>query len=34
MNPIYEDEHLLVINKPAGVNTHAPAPFAGEGCRN
>jgi 23S rRNA (cytosine1962-C5)-methyltransferase len=28
---IYEDEHLLVINKPAGMNTHAPSPFAGEG---
>jgi 23S rRNA (cytosine1962-C5)-methyltransferase len=28
---IFEDEHLLVVNKPAGVNTHAPAPFAGEG---
>ncbi|MDB6024602.1 MAG: Pseudouridine synthase, partial [Verrucomicrobiales bacterium] len=28
---IFEDEHLLVINKPAGVNTHAPSPFAGEG---
>lgn len=27
----FEDEHLLVINKPAGMNTHAPAPFAGEG---
>lgn len=26
-----EDEHLLVINKPAGWNTHAPAPYAGEG---
>lgn len=26
-----EDEHLLVVNKPAGWNTHAPAPFAGEG---
>ena len=26
-----EDEHLLVINKPAGWNTHSPAPFAGEG---
>ena len=26
-----EDEHLLVVNKPAGMNTHAPAPFAGEG---
>ncbi len=28
---IFEDEHLLVINKPAGVNTHSPSPFAGEG---
>jgi len=28
---IFEDEHLLVVNKPAGWNTHAPAPFAGEG---
>ncbi|MBI5772391.1 MAG: class I SAM-dependent methyltransferase [Verrucomicrobia bacterium] len=28
---LFEDEHLLVVNKPAGVNTHAPAPFAGEG---
>ncbi len=28
---LHEDEHLLVINKPAGWNTHAPAPFAGEG---
>jgi 23S rRNA (cytosine1962-C5)-methyltransferase len=28
---VFEDEHLLVINKPAGVNTHAPSPFAGEG---
>ena len=28
---LFEDEHLLVINKPAGVNTHAPSPFAGEG---
>jgi 23S rRNA (cytosine1962-C5)-methyltransferase len=27
----FEDEHLLVVNKPAGMNTHAPAPFAGEG---
>ncbi len=27
----FEDEHLLVVNKPAGWNTHAPAPFAGEG---
>lgn len=28
---IYEDEHLLAVNKPAGMNTHSPSPFAGEG---
>ena len=28
---LFEDDHLLVINKPAGLNTHAPSPFAGEG---
>ena len=28
---LFEDEHLLVVNKPAGVNTHSPGPFAGEG---
>lgn len=28
---IHEDDHLLVVNKPAGMNTHAPSPFAGEG---
>src|SRR6266850_82747 len=28
---LFEDEHLLVINKPAGMNTHAPSPHAGEG---
>ena len=28
---LHEDEHLLVVNKPAGWNTHAPAPHAGEG---
>jgi 23S rRNA-/tRNA-specific pseudouridylate synthase len=28
---IFEDEHLLVVNKPAGVNTHSPSPYAGEG---
>jgi 23S rRNA (cytosine1962-C5)-methyltransferase len=28
---LFEDEHLLVVNKPAGMNTHAPSPFAGEG---
>src|SRR5467141_2228836 len=28
---LLEDEHLLVVNKPAGWNTHAPSPYAGEG---
>src|SRR5271154_5496935 len=28
---IFEDEHLLVVYKPAGWNTHAPSPYAGEG---
>ncbi|HZR17307.1 MAG TPA: pseudouridine synthase [Verrucomicrobiae bacterium] len=28
---VYEDGHLLVVNKPPGLNTHAPSPFAGEG---
>ena len=28
---VYEDDHLLVVNKPAGLNTHSPAPYAGEG---
>lgn len=28
---LFEDEHLLVVNKPPGWNTHAPSPFAGEG---
>src|SRR5262245_60279180 len=28
---VHEDDHLLVVNKPAGWNTHAPSPFAGEG---
>ncbi len=27
----YEDSHLLVVRKPAGWNTHAPSPYAGEG---
>ena len=27
----FEDDHLLVINKPAGINTHAPSPYSGEG---
>lgn len=28
---IFEDDHLLVVNKPAGWNTHSPSPYAGEG---
>lgn len=28
---LHEDDHLLVVNKPAGWNTHAPSPYAGEG---
>jgi 23S rRNA-/tRNA-specific pseudouridylate synthase len=28
---LFEDEHLLVVNKPPGLNTHAPSPYAGEG---
>ena len=28
---VFEDEHLLVVNKPPGWNTHSPAPYAGEG---
>ncbi len=28
---LHEDEHLLVVNKPPGLNTHSPSPFAGEG---
>src|SRR3954447_9300869 len=28
---IFEDDHLLVVNKPAGLNTHAPSAYAGEG---
>jgi 23S rRNA (cytosine1962-C5)-methyltransferase len=28
---IFEDEHLLVVNKPPGWNTHAPSPYASEG---
>ena len=28
---IFEDEHLLAVDKPAGMNTHAPSHFAGEG---
>ncbi len=28
---IFEDDHLLAVNKPPGLNTHAPGPHAGEG---
>jgi len=28
---LFEDDHLLVVNKPPGWNTHAPGPYAGEG---
>ncbi|MFM1768499.1 MAG: hypothetical protein RJA22_1028 [Verrucomicrobiota bacterium] len=28
---LFEDQHLLVVRKPAGWNTHAPSPHAGEG---
>jgi len=28
---IFEDDHLLAVNKPAGWNTHAPSPYAGAG---
>jgi len=28
---VFEDEHVLAVNKPPGMNTHSPAPYAGEG---
>ena len=28
---LFEDEHLLVVSKPAGWNTHSPSLYAGEG---
>src|SRR3990170_620563 len=28
---LFEDDHLLVVNKPPGWNTHSPSPYAGEG---
>src|ERR1051326_843060 len=28
---IHEDDHVLAVNKPAGLNTHSPSPYAGEG---
>jgi 23S rRNA (cytosine1962-C5)-methyltransferase len=27
----FEDEHLLVVRKPPGINTHSVGPYAGEG---
>ena len=28
---VHEDEDLLIVDKPAGMNTHAPSPYASEG---
>ena len=28
---IFEDDHLLAVNKPPGINTHSPSPYAMEG---
>jgi 23S rRNA (cytosine1962-C5)-methyltransferase len=28
---VFEDDQILVVHKPPGWNTHAPAPYAGEG---
>ncbi len=28
---VHEDAHLVVVNKPAGINTHSPSPYAGQG---
>lgn len=28
---LFEDEHLLAVNKPPGLTTHAPSPYASEG---
>lgn len=28
---LFEDDHLLVVNKPPGINTHSPSPYAVEG---
>src|ERR1041384_479555 len=28
---VFEDDHLLAVHKPPGLNTHSPAPWAGEG---
>mgnify|MGYP006143556853 CR=1 FL=1 len=28
---VHEDDYILVVNKPPGLSTHSPSPFAGEG---
>ena len=28
---VHEDDYVLVVNKPPGLNTHSPSPYAGEG---
>jgi 23S rRNA (cytosine1962-C5)-methyltransferase len=28
---VHEDEHVLIVNKPPGWNTHSPSAYAGEG---
>ena len=28
---LFEDDHLLVVNKPSGINTHQPDQFAPDG---
>ena len=28
---LFEDDHLLVVNKPSGINTHKPDRFAPDG---
>src|SRR5687767_11373603 len=28
---VHEDDYVLVVNKPPGLNTHSPSPHAGEG---
>ena len=28
---LFEDEHLVVIKKPAGINTHRPSPYTTDG---
>lgn len=28
---LFEDEHLLIVNKPPGINTHRPDPYTTDG---